>query len=154
MRFATKEDLTEPLDAVFAAISDFAGLERVANRRGISVTRADRMTIKGAGMMWDVGFKMRGRPRKAVIELTSYDPGGGMRLTATSSNLEMTMVLSLVALARNRTRLAVEMEVLPKTMAARLLIQSARLGKKRLDSRFRDRVRTFVKYLNERMAPR
>lgn len=154
MRFATKEDLTLPLDAVFAALADFQGLERLAARRGIRATRADRMAIRGAGMRWDVTFPVRGRMRQATLDLTGYDPGGGMRLLGNSANLEMTVVLSLVALARNRTRLAVEIEVLPKTIAARLLIQSARLGRKRLDARFNDRVRSFARLLAERSAAR
>lgn len=150
MRFATKEDLNEPLDAVFAVMADFPALQHLAARRGIDARRADRMSMIGAGMRWDVTFRSRGKPRRGTIDLATYDSEGALNFLWQSANLHATVALSLVALARNRTRLAVEMEVLPKSVAARIIVQSARLGKKRLDHRFRERVHDVVRTLMER----
>ena len=56
----------------------------------------------------------------------------------------MTVEASVVALSRLRSRLLLVVELQPRTMKARLLLQTARLSKARLDKNFSDRIGEYV----------
>jgi hypothetical protein len=154
MKFSTREDIGASAEEVFVAVTDFAGFERAALRRGAEVQRIDRLTQPAVGMSWSGRFPYRGKTRKAVLDLTDYTPNERLGLHALSDALDITMALSLLALSRTRTRLGVELEIRPRTLAARVLLQSARLGKGSLDKRFQARVRGFATDLERRQPHR
>jgi hypothetical protein len=53
-------------------------------------------------------------------------------------------VVDMVALSRTRTRLLVSMELRPTTLSSRLLVQSLRLAKARLNGRLKSRMQEFA----------
>jgi hypothetical protein len=55
-----------------------------------------------------------------------------------------------MALSRARTRLVLEIELKPETLAARLLVQSMKLARGALDKRLQVRVAEFAKAVEER----
>lgn len=150
MRFSGKEDLDAPIDRVFATISDFAAYERLARARGARVSRTDRLTDPAPGMAWDVLFTLRNRERRANLKLVALNPPSSLRFAGQSTNYDLTISLGLVALSRTKTRLNVDLEVLPRTMSARLLLQSARLAKGRLTRSFQDRIHAGARYITSR----
>lgn len=150
MRFAAKEDIAAPIDRVFAALTDFESFERLAIAKGAEVTRTDRMPAKGAGMTWDTAFRLRGRKRRVALRLSAYEPTSALRITGQSPNLDIAVAVTLVALAPHRTRISVEAEILPRTLAARIVLQSARIGKARLTRKFQERVRTLARLIASR----
>jgi carbon monoxide dehydrogenase subunit G len=137
MRFAAKEDIGAPLAAVYAALTDFESFERLVLAKGAEVARKGG---PGVGTTWDLGFRLRGRKRQVTVRLVAAEPPAGLRFAGNSSNLDMVLSVSLVALAQQRTRMNVDFEVTPRTLAARILLQSARLGKARLTRKFQKRV--------------
>jgi carbon monoxide dehydrogenase subunit G len=152
MKFSSKEDIEAPLDQVFAVLSDFEIFERAAIRRGAEVHRRDDMTAPGAGMRWEASFMMRGKQRDAVIELVTYDRPNEMVFESHAGGVEGFLDIDLVALAPRRTRLSVNFEVKPKTLPARLLIQSMKLAKSNLTKRFKLRVAGYARDIEERCA--
>jgi len=60
------------------------------------------------------------------------------------------MRVDLVALSRARTRLSVGLDVTPRTLAGRLMIQSMKLAKGNLSKRFRLRVADYAMDVEER----
>ena len=152
MQFSTKEDIEAPIDEVFAMLSDFEGYERSAIRRGIEVQRERDMHPPGRGMAWTARFSLRGKPRDLTLQLAQYDRPTAMRLEADSQGLDGTLTLDLLSLSKRRTRLAVVLEVKPKTLSARLLVQSFRLAKATLNKRFKLKVAAFAKSLEERQG--
>ena len=148
MRFAGKDDIDAPIERAFEAISDFAAYERLATARGARVVRTDKLTVPGPGMCWDLAFKIRNRERRANLRLVAFSPPTAMRLSGQSTNYDLTITLGLVALSRTKTRLNVELEVVPRTMSARLLLQSARLAKGRLTRAFQDRIHAAVRHVS------
>lgn len=152
MRFAAKEEIQAPIEAVFAALSDFAGFERLAMSKGAEIRRTDTRSTVGAGMTWDMKFRLRGRARQIAAKLEAHEPPTGMRLTGRSPNLDLVAVVTLVALSRQRTRISVELDVTPRTLPARILIQSARLGKGTLTRRFEARVSRFAHHIGNKVA--
>lgn len=150
MKFATKEDIAAPIDDVFAIVSDFDSFERAAMRRGAEVQRTDTLRAPGIGMTWRTRFMLRGRERSMTVSLSSFDPPNQLVFDGTSANLEGQMMIELVALSRQRTRMSVSLKLTPKTLAARLLVQSLKLARSNLTRKFHLRVADFAKDIEDR----
>lgn len=140
MKFSAREDIEAPIGFVFEQVTDFTAIERSALRRGAEVQRIDTLASSGPGMKWDASFRFRGRLREINLELTALDPPNTVVLESRSSNMGGAMMIDLVALSRARTRMSVEIEIEPKTLAARLLVQSMKLARNSLTRKFRKRV--------------
>ncbi|CUH75266.1 SRPBCC family protein [Tropicibacter naphthalenivorans] len=151
MQLTAREDIEAPLDRVFAELSDFETVERQALRRGIDVVRLDGVAGKGAGMQWQAGFTFRGKKRTADITLNTFSPPEQMVFDSVSGGLDVQMVVDLVALSRTRTRINLMTEFKPKTLSARLLVQSLKLAKGGMDKRFRTRMAVLAKDLEDRL---
>ena len=154
MQCSSKEDIEAPIDAVFAMLSEFETFERRAIRRGAEVQRSGDLRPPRVGMSWDARFVLRGKTRDLHIELTEYQPPNGMKFTASSPNLQGGFAIELMALSPRRTRVSIKVTVDPKTLAARLLLQSLRLAKKNLNKRFKLRFANFIKDMEERHSRR
>ncbi|MDX1780113.1 MAG: SRPBCC family protein [Thalassovita sp.] len=150
MEFVSKEDIDAPIQNVFDLLSDFDGFERAALRRGAEVQRIDDLEQIGPGMAWDIGFMMRGKPRDLRLTLTEYDPPHGMVFSGGDKGLEGTVSVELVALSRTRTRMALRITLAATNLPARLMLQSLKLGKTKLQSRFHLRMADFATELEER----
>ncbi|MFY0692884.1 MAG: SRPBCC family protein [Paracoccaceae bacterium] len=150
MKFATREDIEAPIERVFAMLSEFETFERAALRRGADVTRdfeGDRLEL---GSAWNAKAKIRGKQRVLRVELTRFDPSTTMVFHVGSDGFEAEFLVDLVALSRNRTRMQIELDVRPRSLPARLLMQSAKLARNSLNRRFKTRVRTFAQDLEQR----
>ncbi|MEB8387989.1 SRPBCC family protein [Rhodobacteraceae bacterium KMM 6894] len=154
MKFSTREDIEAPIEYVFSQVSDFPGLERSALRRGAEVQRVDDIDGTGPGMIWDTAFELRGKRRKAQIELVEIDPPHTMRFVSRATSIHGEMSVDLVAMSRGRTRLTLEGELTPQTLAARLIMQSLKLAKSSVTKRFEVRVASFASELEDRYARR
>ena len=150
MRFAAKEDIAAPIDAVYAVLSDLEAFEKLALRKGVDLRRGEAGTEPGG--RWDLRFRLRGRQRHVKVTLLALQPTSGMRFSGQSPNLDLTLAVSLIDLSRQRTRISVELEVLPRTLAARIVLQSARLSKARLTRRFHKRILQLARYVSDRLA--
>ena len=132
MKLTTRQDIEAPLDFVYAQLTDFDHFERMAMRRGAEVERTDRLRSPGVGMAWRIRFAFRGRPRTVQVRFADAEPGAHLAWAFDSPALAGTAQVELVSLSPRRTRMTVVSEVKPKTLAARLLVQSARLAKGRV----------------------
>lgn len=144
MIFTSKEDIEAPIDAVFGAVSNFSTIERSALRRGATVQRVDRKTHPSTTIAWDVGFTFRGKKREMLVELTDLEAPNRMLVQSLSGGLEGEVSVDLVALSKNRTRMTIELEVRPKSLSARLMVQSLRLAKSKLTKRYQIKVAGFA----------
>lgn len=150
MNFGTKEDIEAPIDFVFEQMTDFKAIERAAMRRGAEVQRVDKLNEKGVGMMWDAAFELRGKTREIELELTEYDPPNGLVMSSRSSGLGGKMVVELVALSKTRTRVTMDVELEPKNLTAKLLVQSLKLARKSLMSRMSERMAVYSAEIERR----
>ena len=147
MQFSTKEDIEAPSADVFALLSDFDLFERSAIRRGIEV---QRVAEPAAGLAWNTRFLLRGRQREMRLDLVEFDTPNGLQVSARSDGIDGLMTLDLVALSQQRTRMAIVLNLKPKTLSARLLIQSMKLAKANLTKRFKLKVAAYAKSLEDR----
>lgn len=150
MKFSSREDIEASAEQVFAALTDFPGLELSALRRNIELRRLDGLQTPGRGMSWDVRFRFRGKTRMLVASVAEFGPPEQLSFEASSANYELTLALSLLALSKKRTRVTVGMEVRPRSLTARLMLQSARLGKAGLLRRYTERIQILAKEVEGR----
>ena len=145
MEFTSSEDIEAPLDEVFAKLSDFDAIERQMLRRGVEVKRREAYSEPVAGMTWDASFSFRGKARDAEITLSKFDKPEHMEFTSISSGLEVVTQIDCVPLSRSRTRIAAKVALNPRTLPARLLVQSMKLARTKLNKRFAKRMREFAR---------
>ncbi len=150
MKLSTREDLDAPIETVFGQLSDFDGFERAVLRRGAEVVRTDDLAAPGVGMSWHTEFKYRERQRKLDIELTEYEAPERMRIKATSKAVDIVVEIDLVAMSRSRTRMNLSLDARPRTIPARLVIQSLKLARQNVLKRFRKRVGEFAAEIEAR----
>ncbi|MEP1588019.1 MAG: SRPBCC family protein [Tateyamaria sp.] len=151
MKFTTREDVSAPIEQVFEALRDFEGFERQAMRRGIEVRRTDNLKKASVGLCWQVAFELRGRKRDITLELVRFESPNEMAFKGKSSGIDADFVIELMALSRTRTRMAVNLEITPLNLSARLLVQSLKLAKNNLTKRFKLKVASYAKTLEDRL---
>ncbi|WP_107495016.1 SRPBCC family protein [Thalassobius sp. I31.1] len=149
MKFTAKHDLEAPVEGVFARCSDFAAIEKAALERGVEVTRRSVLTQPGAQLGWDVRVKLRGRARNLQVELVGCDAPDSVIYVIEGAGVRSEVVTEFVSLARNRTRIHVAIDIRPKTMGGRLLIQSLKLAKGSLNRKLKKRLADFGLRLEE-----
>ena len=140
MRFTTKQDIEAPVAFVFKTLADFDVWERAAMRRGAEIERTDTLTQAGAGMSWTSRFSYRGRARAVDLRLVTFDAPAQLAFAGQSAAVEGTAAVDMMEMSSRRTRIHVVAEVTPRTLAARLFLQSLRLARARVDRKFEQRV--------------
>lgn len=150
MRFSTQEDIETPIEYAFGQLSDFGAFERVVLRRGAEVTRIDTLSEPAPGMMWDARVTLRGRRRRIRTELSEFTPPGLMLFEAQSEGFDATFRVELLALSRRRTHVVVTLDLRPRSITARLLLQSARLAKNKLNRSYKKRVAGYLAEIEAR----
>ncbi|WP_435256524.1 hypothetical protein ACSBLW_10195 [Thioclava sp. FR2] len=103
-------------------------------------------------MTWQTRFRFRGKDRELTAKLTEYEVDSRMSFMAISRMIEADGVAEVVSLAPNRTRLVVHLDVKPLTLGARLVIQSAKLAKGKIQTKFNRRLAQFALELEQRYA--
>jgi uncharacterized protein YndB with AHSA1/START domain len=152
MKFSTREDIDAPIDHVFDMLCEFDQYERAAMRRGVEIRRRAEPETAGLGTAWDTRFVMRGKEREMTLEITGLKPPEEIVVGLASRAFEGTVTFELIALSRNRTRLLVGFDIKPLTLPARLLLQSLKITKPKLDRRYKQRVSGYVQDMTERLA--
>ncbi len=150
MQFSAQEDIEVPIDTVFAMVADFERFERMAIRRGIDVRRTSGFVSPHAGTSWETVLKIRGKPRQISIVLSECETPSLMRFQASSKGMNGDTLIELLALSQRRTRLSVMTSLKAKTLPARLLLQSLKLGQSRFRRQFQTRLSDFAREMEER----
>ena len=140
MKFSSHEDIEAPAQVVFAALCDHEHFQRTVQQRGVEMRRVDDRPEVGPGMAWEIDFKFRGRARKLRCSVTEVQAPERLCLSNESDGLTGDVAISVVTLATNRSRLLVSVEMKPKNLSARLLLQSMRFAKGSLDRKFKSRL--------------
>jgi hypothetical protein len=139
MKFSTRCDVDAPAEQTFAIFADFPRYVRLAERRGARVRVVD-----GPVLAWTAAFDWNGARRDLRGEVTRLDPPRGFAADVTAGSVEGTLEVEVTAVDAARSRVRVAMEWRPTNMSGRILLQSLKLVKGRLDDRFAARVAEFA----------
>ncbi|MBC9245651.1 hypothetical protein H4P12_02735 [Paracoccus sp. 11-3] len=140
MKFSTRLDVEEPATVLFDQIGNAEQLEKLLVQRGASVTRMDPARESGTALGWVIGFNWRGRRRNLRLKVTRFDRPELILMSGQGDSFDVEIGMSVVALSKSRSRLNFETDVRPRNMRARLLLQTAKLAKPQLDTKFARRV--------------
>jgi len=144
MNFTAKQDIEAPAERVWASLTDFAGWERAALRRGAEVTRTDRLAAPGAGMAWQARFDFRGQRREMTVRLVEMDPGARMVFHWATRLFTGEVVVDLVEMSARSSRVHLKAEIKPQSLTARIMLQSLKLAKGRVRKRIEARLADFA----------
>jgi len=142
MRLNDSTDIQVPRQQVFASLTDIDHFQRLGVRYGVTLRQVEGRTVQ-AGAEWLAEFPFRGQMRHLTCRIDAIDAPRDLILSGKSGGYEFGAAISLTALSRTLTRLTVEVEVKPKTLAARILLQTMKLARSRLRSRFAMRLAAF-----------
>jgi len=135
MKLTAKTDLEVPGGFVYASLLDHDAWERVALARGIGIERPADMPLAGPGAGWRVRVPFRGKPRDILLRLDEATPETKVAMGVHGEAIEGSMVLEVLALSPRRTRLRLVLEIKPRTLAARLVLNTLRLARGRVQAR-------------------
>lgn len=152
MQFTSRTDIEAPLAFVYETLSDFEGWERAALRRGADVTRSDSLRSPGPGMAWTVAFRFRGKDRRLALKLTELEPNARMACSGKGKMFEGEGALAMVSLAPNRTRLVVHVDARPLSLGARLVLQSVKLARGKVQTGLNKRLAALAADIEQRHA--
>jgi hypothetical protein len=141
MKLETREDIHAPMDRVLSRITDADAFERALLRRGIDVLRDPEGPVE-VGTAWHLKGQIQGRDREVTAHLMSKGPEG-WTMECHSGGIVALIVVDLVALSQNRTRLFVGVDVRATSLASKVLLKSLALAKGGISRRFEERVRAF-----------
>ncbi len=150
MKLSGRTDVQAPVEFVFDAISDFDFWERAALRRGAEVTRTNKLRQPAPGMSWMIRFGWRGRERQMHVVLKQMDRPLALAVDGDSPSVEGGAVLELVALSATRVRILVQTTIKPRTLAARLFVQSMRLARGKVAARYDKKLRQMATIIEQR----
>ncbi len=148
MKFSTRQDCDLSSEALFDRLADFDRIALLLTRRGVQVTRLESGK-GGSAKAWELRVDWRGKPRIFSFELVQFDRPDYVKLKGASGNFDLTVEMSFIPRGREKSRLGLELDIRPRNMKARLMIQTAKLGKPALDKRFADWGGRFVQQMSE-----
>ena len=137
MKFVAKEDITLSQQVFYDRMADFQMFERVAIRRGVEVTRSGSIAAAD-GLKWDCTFEFRGRDRTACVRLAEFSDPEKMMFFITNPALDNRVEITVSALSKKQSRFQVSTVLEPKTLTARLLVQSMKLARSNIISDFKN----------------
>jgi hypothetical protein len=147
MKFSTRQDVQAPIEDVFGRATNFDRFERVLKRQGHDVRRVPTPENEQAVMCWQAVVDYRGKTRNIRANLAEISPPNRFCMTSKINGVESVLEVDFVAITPSKSRMIVGLELSPKTLAARLFVQSLKLGKSNLDRKFADRVERYAALL-------
>lgn len=130
MKFISKGDIEAPTDFVYADMTDYEGWEKSIRKRNTQLVRSPGPIRPGT--TWDTKFRLRGRDRDMVMTLLSETQDRQVLLTIADSSLDVDVSTDLMPLNPKVSRVAVTIHLRPRNLAAKLLTQSLRLARTKI----------------------
>lgn len=150
MKLTAREDINAPIQAVFDQLIDARALEHGVMRRGIELKRSHSGDLLVQGEELSSRFKFRGRQRDVAATIRELRGPEHIVFDTRSGGMELASALNLVALSPTQTRIDLGVNLKPKTLSARLLVQSLKLTRNTVDRKMRHRFSEFARTLEDR----
>jgi Polyketide cyclase / dehydrase and lipid transport len=140
MKLTAKTDVEVPAAHVYASLTDFPAWEREGARRGVEIEHAAGTSGAGVGKVWKLKALYRKKLRKITLRIDDLVENQKLGLHVDSPAAEGTTRLEIIVLSPRRSRLRLDLDLRPKTLAARLFINTMRLAKGRVQARLEARL--------------
>ncbi len=140
MEFKAEDEIHAPKDFAFARFTNFFRYEPTAKNYGADLRRVDGFTEIAKGVTWRGTVPIRGTTRGVESTVTEYDPSDFAQMQATVGGMSATIDFRFEEIAPELTKLTVLAKLKANTLAARLIVQSLKLGRKQLEARIASKV--------------
>jgi len=140
MKFETIEEIDAPRDFTFARFTDYTRYENLARSYGADLRRVGGFVEVSEGATWRGSIPIQGRTRGVEAEVTKYSPADYARIDTAVGGMNVVFEMRFEPLADEKTRLIAVAELQAKTLAARLVIQSAKLARKRVQAKITSKI--------------
>lgn len=130
MELTSQHDISAPREQVFAILADPAVFERRLAAARVQVRR------QGADHEWELRFHLRGAERRIHLTRTACEAPTHLAFAGRSPRFAIANLIELAPGGPQATRMTVTLTIRPRGMAARLALQSLRLGRRRMQRRF------------------
>jgi hypothetical protein len=150
MKFENIEDLDIPIEAAFEMLSEFTFFERMAMRRGVEVSSRDSEPASGLGAAWDLKLPWRGKTVDMEVDVNRFQKPEILGFHAVAPAIDVQLDIELVALSNHKTRLMMKTDISAKTLTGRLLLQSMKLTRGKIEKRMSGRIAEQSRNLEER----
>lgn len=140
MKLTAKTDIEVPAAFAFGTLVDHPSWEREALRAGAEVERPPGTPASGTGAAWRVRGQFRGKHRNVLLTIIELVENQRVVLSLDGPSIEGTARFEVMVLSPRRSRLRIDVEIKPKTLSARLFINTMRLAKGRVQAKFESRL--------------
>lgn len=149
MKFVAVEDISAPIETVWARVSDFDGFQRRVSGKAGDIRRTPDGPV-GPGTTWNGRATFNGKTRDASVTVVQLNAPAHLLVEGGTEGMKITVDVTLEALSARSTRLTVTSEAKARTLAARLMLQSAKLARQSLAKRYKGRVAAFAEGIEKR----
>lgn len=143
MKLTATEDIDAPIGLVFAQVCDPDRLERTVRQQGGMVRRIPEGAM-GEGTQWDAQLAFRGASRTVSFVLTALDAPNTLRLRGNGAAFDIAVDVELMVLRPGATRLTITTQGAPKSLPARIMLQSLKLAHEQVLARYRQRIAEYM----------
>ncbi len=145
MKFVNHTDIQRPAETVFEHITRFEELEQRARNAGASVERIAGNGDAVAGAEWHVSGRIAGAERETEVRLVAVDAPSLLEFRNKASGFEIEFEVQVMPFAPNRARLRTVIDIRARSLAARVMLQSARLIRPRITKRIDQALKNVAK---------
>ena len=152
MKFRETLDVNVPAEFAFSELSDHETIERLAMQRGVAIRRTDRLSKPGPGMSWRADWEWGGRKRRTNITLTRREPPKRIVVETETAGVAGRLETEVVPMTAESCRLIIESEVRAVTFAAKVVLQTIKLARGRIERAVGERIGQLSARLEARYA--
>lgn len=135
MKFVNHTEVRRSAEAVFTYISKLDALEERARAGGVKVMRLSGDGALTPGTEWEVEGRFAGADRKVEIRLERVKVPSSLIFKNKTGGTEVDFEVQVLPQAANRTRLRTITDMKARSLSARLILQSMRLIRPRINGR-------------------
>jgi len=132
MKIGTSRDFKRARGKVFDSFADPARMDAVFGEQGANLHREGQ---GGPGTVWHMDVVSGGKTRPMAIALVDMDAPDVMRMRVTSEMLDADVAFVFADLPGGGSQVSADFDLAPRTLTARVAIQTLRLAKGKVEQR-------------------
>lgn len=140
MIFETREELDVPRDFAFSRFADFTRYEDAARSYGADIRRVNGFARIAEGVSWRGSVVVRGKTRGVEATVTRLQRPEHARMDTSVGGMAVGVDLFFEEIGPDRTLVRVCAQLKATTLAARLILQTVKLARKKIQDKIDSRV--------------
>lgn len=140
MIFETREEVDIPRDFAFSRFADFTRYEKTARHYGADIRRVNGFTEISEGCAWRGSAVVRGTTRGVEAKITRLNPPEHAQMSTVVGGMAITVDMFFEELGPGKTLLRVTSQLKATTLAARLILQSVKLTRRKIQRKIDTRI--------------